>query len=355
MTLADVGYNETINTYVNEHTTNGFTVGRVISEQKERYFVFTDTGEYEAEITGNLRFSAQGREDFPAVGDWVFVTLYDNNFAIINSIVPRYSVIKRRAIEKQGEVQIIATNIDYAIIVVAADRDFNINRIERYLTICSDANIRSIIVLTKIDLCSEKELVELEQGLLKRIVHIPVLLLSNKTLSGFTVLQDRIVKGKTYCLLGSSGVGKSSLLNNLCEKEVMKTGYISSMTNKGKHVTSHRELVVLENGGILIDNPGMREVGITDNDAGIDKTFDKIAEIAQYCKFSDCQHLHEAGCAVLTAVKNGEIGQDIYDNYVKIEKEKQYFTATKAEKHQKDKDFGKMLKNYNKDKKLNKF
>ncbi len=135
----------------------------------------------------------------------------------------------------------------------------------------------------------------------------------------------------------------------------MKTGYISSMTNKGKHVTSYRELVVLNNGGILIDNPGMREVGITDNDSGIDKTFDQIAEIAQYCKFSDCTHFHETGCAVLTAVKNGEIEQDVYDNYLKIEKEKQYFASTKAENHQKDKNFGKMVKNYNKDKKLNKF
>jgi ribosome biogenesis GTPase len=348
MTLFDVGYNENINAFVNEHTTNGFSVGRIISEQKERYLVFTDAGEYEAEITGNLRFSAQGREDFPAVGDWVFMTLYDNNFAIINSILPRSSILKRRAIEKPSEVQIIATNIDYALIVVAADRDFNLNRIERYLTICNDANIEPIIVITKIDLYSENEIAELKKDIVGRIANIPILFLSNETLSGFAALQDRIEKGKTYCLLGSSGVGKSTLINNLCEYEVMKTGHISGMTNKGKHVTSYRELVVLNRGGILIDNPGMREVGITDNTSGIDKTFDTITEIAQYCKFPDCTHLHETGCAVLAAVKSGEIGHDVYDNYLKIQKEKNYFTATKAEKHQKDKNFGKMVKNYTK-------
>jgi ribosome biogenesis GTPase / thiamine phosphate phosphatase len=355
MTLIDFGYNEIIGNYVNEHNSNGFTVGRIISEKKERYIVFTEVGEYEAEVTGNLRFSAQGREDFPAVGDWVFLNLYDNNFAIINSIIPRYSKIERRAIEKQSEAQIIAANIDYAIIVVAADRDFNLNRIERYLAICNDSNIKSFIAITKIDLFIEKEIYELEQSLLGRIKNVPTLMLSNKTLSGFNFLHDIIVEGKTYCLLGSSGVGKSTLLNNLYGKEVMKTGNISSMTNKGKHVTTFRELIVLENGGIIIDNPGMREVGITNNKTGIDTTFSQIAEIAQYCKFSDCTHMHEAGCAVLAAIESGEIGKDIYENYLKIEKENRYFASTRAENHQKDKKFGKMIKNYNKDKNLNKF
>ena len=355
MTLVDYGYKESIQSYVAEQGTNEFAVGRVISEQKERYCVFAESKEYEAEIAGNLRFSARGREDFPAVGDWVLATLYDKDFAVINSVLPRYSAIKRRAIGRLGETQIIAANIDYAVIVVAAGRDFNLNRIERYLIICNDAKCKPIIVVTKIDLLSEREISELERDISKRIKDIPVLLLSNETLSGIAALRDKIEKGNTYCLLGSSGVGKSSLLNNLCGKEVMKTGNISSITSKGKHVTSYRELVVLDNGGILIDNPGMREVGIADNGSGIDKTFRTIDEMARYCKYSDCTHSHEIGCAVLAAVKNGEIEQEAYDNYRKLEKEKAHYSSTKAESHKKDRDFGKMLKNFNRDKKSNKF
>jgi ribosome biogenesis GTPase / thiamine phosphate phosphatase len=355
MTLADFGYNEIIDKHVAEKNADGFQVGRIISEQKERYSVFTIHGEFEAEITGNMRFSARGREDFPAVGDWVLLTLYDNGFAIIHAVLPRHSLIKRRAIEQHGEIQIIAANIDYAIIVQAADRDFNLNRIERYLTICNDSGIRSIIVITKIDLYAESKIEEIRRSILGRVKNTPVILLSNETLSGLDVLKETIVKGKTYCLLGSSGVGKSSIINNLSEKEIMKTGEISDVTNKGKHVTSYRELVVLDDGGILIDNPGMREVGIADSDSGLDKTFDTITELSDDCRFSDCTHTHEAGCAVLDAVRNGGLDRKIYDNYLKMEKEKEFFTATKAESHKKDKDFGKMIKNYQKDKKLNKF
>lgn len=355
MTLSDIGYNDTIQKIVTENNPNGFSVGRVISEQKEHYSVLTINGEYEAEITGNMRFSAQSRLDFPAVGDWVFLKEYDNNFAIIYLVLPRYSILKRRAIDKHGEIQIIATNIDYAIIIVAADRDFNLNRIERYLSICNDAKIKSIIVISKIDLLSENEKLDFVKNISTRIVNFQIIYVSNKTLSGFDLLNKQIVKGLTYCLLGSSGVGKSSLLNNLSGKEVMKTGAISNTTNKGKHVTSYRELVILDNGGILIDNPGMREVGVTDSEVGISQTFIKIVEIAQYCKFSDCTHIHESGCAVLDAIKYGEIEQEIYDNFIRLKKEKDFFESTKLEKHKKEKTFGKIIKNYKKGKKPNKF
>ena len=237
------------------------------------------------------------------------------------------------------------------MIVVAAGRDFNFNRIERYLAICNDAKCEPIVVVTKIDLLSEEEISELKRGISKRLNNIPVLLLSNETLSEIAVLREKMARGSTYCMLGSSGVGKSSLLNNLCGKEVMKTGNISNSTCKGRHVTSYRELVVLDGGGILIDNPGMREAGMADNDSGIGKTFGAINAMAQYCKYSDCTHSHEIGCAVLAAVKNGEIEQEAYDNYRKLEKEKAHYSSTKAEIHRKDKDFGKMLKTYNRDKK----
>ena len=355
MTLHDIGYNETIGMFADERNANGFQIGRVISEQKERYCVFTADGEYDAEITGNLRFTAQSREDYPAVGDWVLVSPVERGFAIIHTVLPRCSMIKRKSPERNGEFQIIATNIDYALIVQAADRDFNLNRIERYLAICSDSHIQSIIVITKIDLYDESRIQDLLARIQGRVANIPVFLISNETSAGLDSLRKRIMKGKTYCLLGSSGVGKSTLLNNLSGQEIMKTGETSSSTTKGRHTTSYRELVVLDDGGILIDNPGMREVGMTDNDAGLDRTFSKIAELSLSCRFADCTHVHEKGCAVLEALRVGTIDPYLYENFLKMEKEKNYFAATAAEKRQKDRDFGKMMKSYKKDKKQGKF
>ncbi len=168
MDLLTIGYNKTIENYCNEINTDGFELGRIISEQKERYLVYTAHGECYAEITGNMRFSAKGGEDFPAVGDWVLLSLYDTHFAIIYSIVPRYSIIKRRSVGKKTDIQIIATNIDYAIIVQSADRDFNLNRIERYLAICNDPNISPIIVITKIDLFTKTEITDLVESIHSR-------------------------------------------------------------------------------------------------------------------------------------------------------------------------------------------
>ncbi|MFD2515393.1 ribosome small subunit-dependent GTPase A [Pontibacter locisalis] len=348
MTLDDLGYNDKLEKLRNENNLKGFEIGRVISEHKERYIVKTEKGEFEAEITGNLRFTAKSREDFPAVGDWVAITIHDSGFSIIHSIFPRFSVISRQDIGKSGEIQIIATNINYALLVQAADRDFNINRLERYMTICNSSKVSPIIVLTKIDLIDEHLTLEILDKIKARINNVPIVALSNASQEGYDNLKAIIEKGKTYCMLGSSGVGKSTLLNNLSGKSVMRTDTISQSTNKGKHITSHRELIVLENGGILIDNPGMREVGIADSTSGLEITFDKIIRLAQNCKFKDCTHTNEAGCAVIEAVAKGEIDQAFYENYLKLEREKAHFESTVAERRKKDKEFGKMVKNYKK-------
>jgi len=345
MTLEDLGYNINLENYRKDQSLESFNVGRVVSEHKERYVVRTTENEYDAEIIGNLRFSANNRSDFPAVGDWVAISEYDENKVLIHSVFPRKTIIERQAVGKQGEKQIIATNIDFAFIVQAVDRDFNINRIERYLTICNTSKVRPLVILNKIDLINDNVLKKLISEVEERIKQVPVIAISNETKKGIERLKEWIVKGKTYCLLGSSGVGKSTLLNNLSGKQLMKTNSISTSTNKGRHVTSHRELIVLENGGILIDNPGMREVGITDSTSGISKN----------CKFKDCTHTDEIKCAVLEAVENGEIDKASYENYLKMEKEKEHFELTVAERRKKDKDFGKMIKNYKKDKKLNKY
>ncbi len=355
MKLEDLGYNDELEKFRIDNNLNNFETGRVIAEHKERYIVRTTKGEFEAEITGNMRFTAKNREDFPAVGDWVALSTYDSDFAIIHKIFPRFSIIKRQAVGQFGEIQIIATNIDYAFLVQAVDRDFNINRLERYLTICNSSKVSPIIVLSKIDLINEQQLSEILENIKIRIKNVPVIAISNESQDGYDRIKTIIEKGKTYCMLGSSGVGKSTLLNNLSGKTIMRTDTISQSTNKGRHVTSHRELIVLENGGILVDNPGMREVGIADSTSGLEITFDRIISLSQNCKFKDCTHTNETGCSVIEAVEEGEIDKASYENYLKMEREKAHFESTVAERRKKDKEFGKIMKNYKKDMNKNKY
>jgi ribosome biogenesis GTPase / thiamine phosphate phosphatase len=346
--LEDLGYNDKLKEIIIQQKLESFEIGRVIAEHKERYIVRAMSGEFDAEITGNMRFSAISREDFPAVGDWVALTTFDSGTAIIHKILPRFSVIKRQAVGQIGEVQVIASNVDCAFLVQAIDRDFNINRLERYLTICYSSGIKPVIVLTKIDLISQSRIDEISESIKARIKNVLLLTISNETPNGYDAINTIIEKGKTYCMLGSSGVGKSTLLNNLSGSTSMKTGAISESTHKGRHVTSHRELVILDNGGILIDNPGMRVVGIADTSGGLEITFDRINELSKSCKFKDCTHTTEIACAILEAVENGEIDKSSYENYLKMEKEKTHFESTVLEKRVKDKEFGKMVRNYKK-------
>lgn len=341
----DFGYNEKLEKLRLENNLAEFGIGRVISEHKERYIVITEKGETEAEITGNLRFSAKSREDFPAVGDWVALICYDE-LSIIHKILPRFSMISRQAVGQFGEIQIIASNIDFALLVQAVDRDFNINRLERYLAICYSSNVNPVIILTKTDLISEQKLSEIIGSINLRLKDIPVFAISNETQNGYDALKTIIEKGKTYCMLGSSGVGKSTLLNNLTGRNVMKTDAISQSTNKGRHITSHREMVLLDNGGILIDNPGMREVGIADSSGGLETAFDCILSFSEHCRFKDCTHTGEAGCAVLEAVERSEIDKSSYENFLKMGRERNYFETTVSEKRKRDKIFGKILKDY---------
>lgn len=348
MKLEDLGYNDRIKKLRTENNLNDFEIGRVTSEHRERYIVKTEEGEFEAEITGNMRFSASSREGFPAVGDWVALTTYGSDFAVIHKIIPRLSTISRQAVGQFGEIQIIAANIDFALIVQAVDRDFSINRIERYLTICNSSKVTPVIILTKTDLINEQSKAEIIESIHKRLNDVQVFAISNETQDGYDALIRIIEKGKTFCMLGSSGVGKSTLLNNLSGRSIMKTGTISESTSKGRHVTSHRELIVLENGGILIDNPGMREVGIVDTADGLETTFDVVFSLAQSCKFKDCTHTNETGCSVIEAVEKGRLDKSLFENYQKMQRERLFFETSVAEKKKKDKIFGKILKDYKK-------
>jgi len=339
MKLEALGYNTDLENYRTENNLSSFDVGRVISEHKDRYEVKSNKGDYDCELIGNLRFNAESRSDLPAVGDWVALSPYDEGKALIHAIYPRHSIIERQAVGKSSQKQIIATNI--------------INRVERYLTICNASNVKPIIVLSKIDLIEEGEISELLGQLDERINDVPIIGISNQTKKGVDKLKTHILGGKTYCLLGSSGVGKSTLLNSLSGKQVMETGEISESIDRGKHVTSHRELIVLEDGGILIDNPGMREVGITDNSVGLEVTFDDILSLAEGCKFNDCTHVSESGCAILEAVEDGTIDREAYTNFQKMERERAHFESSLHEKRKKGKDMSKMIRKVIKNK--NKF
>jgi ribosome biogenesis GTPase len=355
MTLTDLGLTDEITSYIKANNLSDFAIGRVTQEHKERYVVSTGENEFDAEITGNLRFTANSRADFPSVGDWVTITTYDSDLAIIHKILPRKSILERQTVGKFGEKQLISTNIDAAFIIQSIDNNFNINRLERYLTICYSANIEPILVISKIDLSTENDILNACRMLETRDKKVKYVLLSNLTQQGLNQILGVLQRGKTYCVVGSSGVGKSTLINNLLKKNILKTGQISQSTNKGRHITEHRELFVLENGAVIIDTPGMKELGVTDNIAGIRTTFQELFDLSLKCKYSDCKHIDETGCAVIEGLNNGTIDKDSFENFIKIQNEQKRFQTTIAEKHKRDKAFGKIMKNYKKDTKKNNY
>lgn len=347
MTLEELGYGGILEDYRIQQGLDSFEVGRVILEHKDRYVLLSPEGEFEAELMGNLRFTAESRRDLPAVGDWVAFMKYDEDKALIQAVYPRHSLIERKAAGKAGQAQIIAANIDFGLIVQAVDRDFNLNRLERYLALCHSGGIAPVIVLSKTDLISEQELEKNITQIRGRHNDVRVVPASDRSI-GYSQVAALVEAGKTYCLLGSSGAGKSTLLNALAGREEMKTGEISTAVNKGRHTTSHRELIVLDSGGILIDNPGMREVGMTDSAQGLETTFESILSHADGCRYKDCTHMHEEGCAVIEAVESGDIDHDAYLNYQKMEKERQHFESDALERKQKDKDLARIIKDMKK-------
>ncbi len=346
--IEDLGFDAFFETNRNNLKLGGFSIARVIAVHKGAYKVKSISGEYLAKITGKQIFDALSREDYPVVGDWVAITQLDDEQAVIRGVLPRKTIIKRKRGNK-NEIQVIASNIDVAFVIESVDRDYNLNRLGRYLAIINDTGVQSAVILNKADLLS-KEGLEIKLAEIRtRLPGIDVISTSTVTEEGMDELKSYIKKGKTYCFLGSSGVGKSSLINKLVGNNIIKTGDIGLTTGRGKHTTTRREMFFLKNGGLVIDNPGMREVGLTDVKESIDNIFDDIAALAKGCKYADCAHTHEPGCAVLAAVKSGKLDGGKYSNYVKLRKEAEFYEMSELEKKEKSRQFGRFIKKAKKD------
>lgn len=351
MSIKALGFTDLLEAYIRENNLSDFMPGRVTQEHRERYVVSTGDREYDAEITGNLRYAAASRADFPATGDWVAMKVYDQDKAIIYHLFPRKTVLERQSVSSIGEKQIISANVDTAFIVQSIDNNnFNLNRLERYMAVCNSSGIEPVLVISKIDLVSDNDVENAVKSLEARHPGLKYVLLDNFSKQGLEQITAFMKRGLTYCVVGSSGTGKSTFVNNLLKKEVLKTGTTSISTSKGRHVTEHRELFLLDNGAMIIDTPGMRELGVTDSDEGVRNTFREIEELASECRFHDCTHSGENGCAVREAIESGSIEPLALENYKRLLREQKHFSETIAERRKKDREFGKMAKNILKEK-----
>jgi len=349
MNLINLGYSSEYEE--NSGNNTGFNKARVITVNKESYIINDGSTEYFAKLTGNMLYTSDSPEDFPTVGDFVvFQKFDDDSLTIIHDILPRKSLLKRKSAGKKIDYQLIAANIDYAIIIQALDDDFNINRLERYLTMVREFRIEPIILFSKADLMIENERYNITEKIKERIKGAKIISFSNLEIKEVNSIKSLLKAKNTYCLIGSSGVGKTTLINNLLGQNEYKTREVREGDRKGKHTTTNRHLVILDNGAIIVDTPGMRELANISISDGIDQTFDEILGLSKACKFSDCSHVIEKGCAVLEALKNGSLDQRQYDNYIKLRKETDYYERSYLESRKRDKEFGKMVKSIMKSK-----
>lgn len=322
-----------------------YTLGRILSQEKALYRMITAEGEYLAKVSGKFRYQAAHPSDFPAVGDFVMAgKTGEGTQAVIHQVLPRKSVFMRKAAGSDRKEQLVATNIDVVFLCMALNQDFNVRRLERYLSIAWDSGAKPVVVLTKSDICEdieEKLLAVQEAAPGVKIIKTTVL-----ETTGIEEILPYLSAGTTAAFLGSSGVGKSTLVNRLLREERLATGGIRN-DDKGRHTTTHRELLFLPDGGMVIDTPGMRELGMWDAKSGIDRTFSDIEELALQCRFRDCTHTVEPGCAVQKALKNGTLSKERMQSYQKLKTENDYMEHAKSYLEVKEKKFKEIAK-YNK-------
>ena len=349
--LERIGYNSWMQAHSDASKLAEYEIARVISVHKGSYTVSKGDGDVFAELTGKLSYSSNSATDLPTTGDWVYVDFYDDDsHAIIHDVFPRKTLIQRKSSGKSIDFQLIAANIDTAFIVQSVDYNFNLRRLERYLVMVNESNITPIILLSKCDLISQEQLNKIVESVVEITPQTTILPFSNESGVNIEVIKNLLLYGHTYCLLGSSGVGKTTLLNSILGNELFKTRTVSKIDSKGRHTTTSRELVQLDNGAMLIDTPGMRELGNISVEVGIDETFSDIIELSMICKFSNCKHINEKGCAILSAINDGTLSEKRYQNYIKVKNESAFNEMSYFEKRQKDKSFGKMIKSVIKNK-----
>ena len=352
MNIEQLGFNKRFLGEIDHTKLIDHQIARVITVNKDSYTINNGKGDVSAEVTGKLMFSADSPLDYPATGDWVIAQYYDkNSFAIISEIVTRKSVLKRKTSGKNIEFQLIATNIDTGLIVQSLDTNYNLRRLERYLVMVNESDIQPVVLLSKSDMLSANEIDKKITEIQALIPDTRVVTISNKDQTGLQHVKELLVPWKTYCLLGSSGVGKTTLINNLQDEARLKTHSVREKDGKGRHITTRRQLINLKNGAMIIDTPGMRELGNFAIDTGIHGTFDEIAALSNQCRYNDCSHTQEQGCAIFVALKDGIISQDRYQNFIKLKKESAFYEMSYLEKRHKDKRFGKFVKSVMKDKK----
>ena len=322
------------------NTKKDLVMGRVISIQGFKYYVITTSGERETELAGRLLYGS-AVEELPKLGDWVLMMEYDH-LGYIVEVLPRINELSRKDPGTKTQKQVLAANVDYALIVQGLDRDFNPMRLERYLVQLASCHIRPVILLNKVDLIDDVTPYQSEIAKLQR--DCPVHFCSTYTGVGLDELRNTILEPyKTYVLMGSSGAGKSSLLNTLMNALVQKINTTSDFNNKGKHTTTTRDLFQLPNGSLVIDTPGMREFGLTSaEEQNADDLFPAIREYAAHCRFSDCKHIQEAGCGVLEAVNSGHLDREVYESYLKLIKEQRRFEINAEDKKRFNKQSGKL-------------
>lgn len=326
MTLETLGWNSFFqNQFHHSNYFNpNFSVARVSVQYINRYDLYSELGEISGEITGKLRFLAEENSaELPAVGDWVIIQSFpEEQKAVIHAVLERKSKFTRKSAGSELTEQIVASNVDTVFIVTGLDQNYNLRRIERYLLAAWNSGSQPVVVLNKSDLCNDlpSKISEVESV----AIGVPVFAVNTIDRIGLDKLQQFIRQGETVAFLGSSGVGKSSLINKLIGEDKLNTGSVSISNSKGKHTTTHRELILLPNGGLVIDTPGMRELQLWEDESGLSTTFEDIIDLMAKCKFSNCQHQNENGCAVNEALENKTLDSSRYHNFLKMQKELNY-------------------------------
>lgn len=320
--LTIFGWNEFFETNFESYARNNYSRGRVALEHKNSFRVYTQQGDVLAEISGKLRHEAVNRSPLPAVGDWVVIRCPGHDRAIIDGVLPRKTSFARKIAGSRTEKQIVAANIDTVFLLTSLNQDFSLRRIERYLIIAWESGAKPVIVLSKSDLCDR---VADQIAQVQAIAHgVPIHAISVVTGFGLQDIAQYLKHGQTVALLGSSGVGKSTLINHLAGDAHLKVQTVRAHDDGGRHTTTHRELVLLPTGGLVLDTPGMRELQLWDGDESVHLVFEDIETLAGNCLFSDCRHQDEPQCAVREALVAGTIDAERYESYEKLQKELKY-------------------------------